>query len=68
MPTRAIQIDVLLALTAISITSVTDHATVPKITMGKVCLTTRAYFVSIMSSLVDFEHVFQRRSATLLQA
>ena len=59
MPTSAIQIDVLLALTAISITSATDQATVPKITIGRVCLTTRAYFLSLKSTLVELGYVIQ---------
>ncbi len=37
--------DVLLAFLAISITSATNQAHVPTITIGKVCLTRRAYFV-----------------------
>ncbi len=57
IPTRQIHTDVLLALIANSMTSAMNQAEVPKITIGSVCLTRRAYFLSPQGTLVDSRYV-----------
>lgn len=59
MPTRQIQIEECLAPIASSMTSTTNQADVPRITIGSVCLTERAYFQPVSAALVDCDYVLQ---------
>lgn len=57
MPTRQILMELVGALRASSITSAMNQAEVPSMTIGRVCLTRRAYFLLKELTLVHFEYV-----------